>query len=293
MLYDKLLFFLLINSINAINYIKPTRISKIYKYNNFTEIIKSSKPYLKSENLPKNFDWRSLNGINYISPIRNQHIPQWCGSCWAHAVISVLEDRDNIRRNNKFPLTRLSIQNVINCSKAGTCDGGDHRFVYSYAYNYGIPQDSCNYYIASDQECNDIHQCYTCNSYKCYPIYKYKRLYIEEYGIIKSNDIIAIKSEIYSRGPITCSIYVTENMEKYESGIYKEYVYNAIHYLNHVISIIGWGIENEIEYWIIKNSWGESWGEDGLIKIVTSKYGKDYNLGIESDCSFGVPSEWK
>ena len=65
--------------------------------------------------LPKQFDWRNVDGVNYAAPVRNQHIPVWCGSCWAHGTLHTIGDRVNIMRKNAFPPTVLSVQHVLAC----------------------------------------------------------------------------------------------------------------------------------------------------------------------------------
>ncbi len=87
------------------------------------EKVISPKPQdtLAFSELPASFDWRDIKGI--VSPTKNQHIPQYCGSCWAQAVTSALSDRLNIARNGSFPQVQLSAQVLINCNGGGNCQG--------------------------------------------------------------------------------------------------------------------------------------------------------------------------
>lgn len=74
--------------------------------------------------IPTTWDWRNVNGTNYLSITRNQNVPNFCGSGWAFATTSSIADRINIKRNKTWPDITISPQVVINCKAGGTCTGG-------------------------------------------------------------------------------------------------------------------------------------------------------------------------
>jgi cathepsin X len=118
---------------------------------------------------------------------------------------------------------------------------------------------------------------------KCYAVDNYKRYYVKEYGYV--TEIDHIKAEISERGPVACSIHATPEFHAYTGGIFKQAGFDDVS-TNHVISMVGYGKEGETEYWIVRNSWGTYWGEQGFFRM---KMHSD-NLAIERDCVAGYAS---
>mmetsp|Transcript_21833 Transcript_21833/g.49660 ORF Transcript_21833/g.49660 Transcript_21833/m.49660 type:complete len:246 (-) Transcript_21833:586-1323(-) len=127
--------------------------------------------YLKDDDLPRSFSWHDVEGISYLTKSLNQHIPQYCGSCWAHGALSSLADRIKIARGAKGDDINLSIQYVLNCGArtAGSCHGGSATGTFQFIKEKGfVPYDTCMPYIACSSESKEgfcPHADTTCNSY--------------------------------------------------------------------------------------------------------------------------------
>jgi cathepsin X len=237
--------------------------------------------------LPSSIDWRmDANGHNMLTKNRNQHIPSYCGSCWAHSSTTALSDRINIV-SGKIRQTGLSMQVVLNCDKYdGGCHGGDPLTAYQFIHEAGgIPDDTCQLYSATGHDtgrsCEDIDICVTCDERGCFPQDTYPVWTIDTYGLVNGTE--AMMAELL-RGPIACSIAVTDEFFILNDfSIFEDKTGSTD--LDHSISVVGYGEENGVPFWIGRNSWGEYWGESGFFRVVRGQN----NLGIESNCQFAVP----
>lgn len=253
-----------------------------YKHNK-KELITTPLPhtYLAPYAVPESWDWRNVDGKNFVSPSRNQHIPQYCGSCWAHGTTSALADRIMIARNSTYPEMNLAPQLLLNCGNCGSCNGGWPSCVYSWISKNGIVDESCLPYRALNGKCEG--HCQTCNSNGCDNVPKYTTYRISQYGGVSG--VAKMKAEIFARGPIGCGIHVSDKFVAYSGGVYSEH--KLFPSINHVVSVVGWGVDPvDGEYWIGRNSWGTYWGETGFFRIVTRS---GYDLGLASGCDWAVP----
>lgn len=191
----------------------------------------------------------------------------------------------------------LNAQVMVNCQAGGSCEGGNPGGVYEWAEEHGIPDSSCEQYVAHDLkgECSAIDKCRDCTwppcpagqtcLDKCWAV-DYKKHYASHYYSLSGKD--KMKAELYKYGPIGCGIMATDKFENdYKGGIYSEF--HIFPMINHEISVVGWGKDAKSgeEYWIGRNSWGTYWGEGGFFRMAM---GNMHGLGIESDCIAAIPS---
>eukprot|EP00934_Nitzschia_sp_Nitz4_P005075 Nitzschia sp. Nitz4//scaffold9_size221794//12291//13636//NITZ4_001313-RA/size221794-snap-gene-0.85-mRNA-1//1//CDS//3329560902//5065//frame0 len=265
--------------------------------------------YIDPDDLPANFNWGDVNGKSYITHSLNQHIPQYCGSCWAHGALSALSDRIKITNASKDEIN-LSIQFLLNCGTrvAGSCHGGSHTGVYDFVKQRGyIPYDTCLPYLACsaeseegicehvDTSCSAVTTCKTCDTFAgmggaCTEIDFFPNATVAEYGrysiLTSPTDIVQrLKAEIYARGPVATGVNA-EPLVKYAGGIVKDTAIWRM-MVNHIVSIVGWGHEEETgdDYWIVRNSWGQYWGEMGFFRILAGHN----SLGIEMEAAWATP----
>ncbi|KAL7631756.1 UNVERIFIED_CONTAM: hypothetical protein RMT77_017937 [Armadillidium vulgare] len=214
---------------------------------------------------PLELDWRRFG---YVTPVKDQG---HCGSCTAFAATGALEGQ-NFKRTGT--LVSLSVQNILDCLARDGCDGGLVVDGYEYTrFQRGIDTEESYPYLAKDGDgtCKYDPQYAggNCSGY-VYPSISNERRLL--YSVTKVGPVAAVISANY-----LSFIY-------YRSGIY----YNA--YCNdgfptHAVLVVGYGQEDGHEYWLVKNSWGTDWGEEGYIRMSRNK---DNNCLISSFFSYPV-----
>jgi len=204
---------------------------------------------------PEAFDARE-KWPSCIHPVRNQGN---CGSCWAFAATNQLSDRFCINGKDLV----LSPQYVIECDKDDDCcDGGYLDSSFNFLMKVGTVEDKCLPYDMNCGRCREVN----CVHYKC------------KSGSIRTyeSENEKVKEEIYNKGPIEGAFDVYRDFLSYRSGVYYHKTGELLG--GHAISVLGFGNEGGLKYWLCKNSWGQGWGMSGYFKIKMGDCDIDTNM---------------
>ncbi|XP_030755997.1 cathepsin B [Sitophilus oryzae] len=256
---------------------------------------------VESVQVPVNFDSRTQwPDCPTIREIRDQGS---CGSCWAFGAVEVMSDRICIHSNGKVNF-HVSADDLVSCcyTCGMGCDGGFPGAAFAYWVRkglvsggpYGSEQGCRPYEIAPCEHhvngtrpsCNgDDHKTPKCikQCEKSYSIpYETDKHYGQKSYSISSR-VEQIQTEILTNGPVEGAFTVYEDLLQYKSGVYQHVTGQELG--GHAIRILGWGVENNIPYWLIANSWNSDWGDNGTFKILR---GEDH-CGIEDSIVAGLP----
>jgi len=188
------------------------------------------------------------------TPVKNQRS---CGSCWSFAGTASIES-DIFVETGKLPI--LSPQEFVDCAPnpnhcggTGGCEGSTADLLFNYSvHSRGIALEKDYQYTGRDGSCRISTTKIAAK--------------IKGFTVVKSNDADALMAAV-NKQPI--AVNVAASSWSFYSGGIVSFKKNAL-VLDHVVQLVGYGSENGKDYWLVRNSWGPNWGENGFIRLERS-----------------------
>jgi C1A family cysteine protease len=231
------------------------------------EKAKPAKALKGGSSLPSSFDWRSFNGHSYIGGVRNQG---GCGSCYSFGANASAEGTYNVA-NGLYDANCIDLSEsfIIWCLGSippysdhfNGCAGADYDYMELQALcDSGVVFENSFPYVQSNPG--------TCTHWDD------KRVKFNNWYRVDCSDTTGIKTAIMNYGVVDAAVYVSSAFDNYNKGIFSDgntsCSSSPCYYTptNHAIGLVGWGHDPTYGlYWILRNSWGSSWGEEGYMRI--------------------------
>lgn len=204
---------------------------------------------------PSEFDWRDHNG-NWMTPVKNQGN---CGSPWAFVAVALAESRIKIALGDTALNPDLSEQHLVSCnteSPNSGCGGGNVYVALDFMHTNGIAVESSFPYIAENGFCRSLNTNWQDSAVK---VTGYRMIHTATRPPLMDS----IRTIISTTGPVGADLMVHASFMSYDSGVITE----MTGALQGGICVLVVGYSDSGSYWICKNSWSPSWGENGYFRI--------------------------
>ncbi|GAV88391.1 Peptidase_C1 domain-containing protein/Inhibitor_I29 domain-containing protein [Cephalotus follicularis] len=222
--------------------------------------------YSSGDKLPGSVDWRELGAV---SPVKDQGS---CGSCWAFSTIAAVEGINKIVTGE---LISLSEQELVDCDRSynAGCNGGLMDYAFQFIIdNGGLDTEQDYPYLGVDGTCDPSRV-------------NAKIVTIDGYEDVSAFNENALKKAV-AHQPVSVAIEASGmGFQLYESGVFTGECGSA---LDHGVVAVGYGTENGVDYWLVRNSWSSSWGENGYIKMERNADTYTGKCGITMEASYPV-----
>jgi len=230
-----------------------------------------------------------------------------CGSCWAFGAAETMSDRI-CAASNQTMQTRISAEDINECCNffhgcfSQGCNGGQPSGAMSFWKKHGVVTGDlfgdtttckpykfapCAHHVKSTKygPCpSDEYSTPSCSSSCANSSIDYTSDKNFASSVSGMSNEAQMKQEIQTNGPIECAFTVYSDFPAYKAGVYSHSTGSQLG--GHAIKVLGWGTDNGTPYWLVANSWNETWGDQGYFKI---KRGNS-ECGIEDQCVAGTPT---
>eukprot|EP00929_Paragymnodinium_shiwhaense_P031653 TRINITY_DN17686_c0_g2_i8.p1 TRINITY_DN17686_c0_g2~~TRINITY_DN17686_c0_g2_i8.p1 ORF type:complete len:387 (+),score=71.72 TRINITY_DN17686_c0_g2_i8:190-1350(+) len=234
---------------------------KIQAFNRLSSRASEPSMMLSAEPLPASFDWRA-EGV--VTAVKEQHT---CQGCWAFAAVEAIESAFALSGE---ALTELSVEQLVSCTPnpehcggSGGCGGATAEQAFNYSAKAGLTTEAAYPY-----------KHYPFSRHDCEAQQHAPAATVGGFVRLPPNDDQALVSTLVQHGPVVVTVAAASWL-LYDGGIFDgELGMGCGADLNHQVLLVGYGQDKGDNYWLVRNSYGPKWGEQGYIRVLRAASGQ-------------------